>query len=77
MRDRRDAAELAGLSRTSGACTKIEQQQAVQERIAFLSAKFIDRLSHEGEMPPSTDDQIVSIRPSPGSSTLHLKGGEP
>jgi hypothetical protein len=57
MRNRRDAAELAGLSRTSGACTKIEQQQAVQDRIAFLSEKFIDRLSREGEVPTATDDQ--------------------
>jgi hypothetical protein len=62
MRNRRDAAELAGLSRTSGACTKIEQQQAVQDRIAFLSAKLIDRLSREGEMP-SADDQIVLRHP--------------
>jgi hypothetical protein len=61
MRNRRDAAELAGLSRTSGACTKIEQQQAVQDRIAFLSAKLIDRLAHEGEVPTSTDDQNMPV----------------
>jgi hypothetical protein len=56
MRDRRDAAELAGLSRTSGACTKIEAQQAVQDRIAWLSAKLIDRLSEGGQVPTEAED---------------------
>jgi hypothetical protein len=44
--DPRDAAALAGFSRTSGICTKLENNSEVRERIEYL-ARSDDGIHHE------------------------------
>lgn len=43
MHDPRDAAERAGLSRTSGLCTKIERLQEMRDRSSGLVAVMFRR----------------------------------